>query len=160
MLKEISISGLNYLISSDGKVFGKHNIEIKQRLNADGYPVVTLGNKKIRRFSQRVHRLVCECFVENPFGKPEVNHIDGNKQNNNYTNLEWATRSEQMQHAFKLGLKTNKGICNGRAKLSELDIPEIKKLKNEGMEIASIARKFGVGWTTISHVLKGESWNK
>jgi DNA invertase Pin-like site-specific DNA recombinase len=53
-----------------------------------------------------------------------------------------------------------KGSSNGRAKLSEPDILEIKKLYSDKMGIAAIARKFGVGWTTISHVLKNETWNK
>ena len=99
-------------------------------------------------------------FVENPNNKPEVNHIDGNKQNNNYKNLEWSTRKEQMIHAFKLGLKKgSKGHKNGRAVLSEPDIPIIKELHSSGWKTAEIAKKFGVGWTTIDHVLKGETWN-
>lgn len=159
MIKEFIYSGFKYSVSEDGKIFGKNGVELKQRLNADGYPVITLGNNNIKRSSMRVHRIVCENFVPNPENKPEVNHIDGNKQNNHFTNLEWTTRKEQMEHAFRTGLaKGKKGGINGRAVLSEPDAIEIRKLYSNKTPIAEIARKFGVGWTTVSQVLKNETW--
>lgn len=52
-----------------------------------------------------VHVLVALHFIPNPFNKPQVNHINGNKNDNNFENLEWVTQSENMIHAIKLGLK-------------------------------------------------------
>jgi len=137
-----------------------HAGEMKQRLNSDGYPTVTAGSKYAKRTNVRVHRFVALCFVDNPDRKPEVNHIDGNKQNNHYTNLEWATRQEQMVHAFKLGLREgSKGETNGRAKLSEPDVREIRNLyEQDKLTISEIARRYGIGWTTVNHILKNETW--
>lgn len=56
--------------------------------------------------TERVHRLVASAFVPNPDNKSDVNHIDGNKLNNHYTNLEWVTKSENMRHAYDTGLAT------------------------------------------------------
>lgn len=53
-----------------------------------------------------IHRLLAQAFIPNPEGKPEVNHKDGNRQNNSLDNLEWATRIENAQHAVRTGLRT------------------------------------------------------
>lgn len=81
---------------------------------SDGnYQMVSLnrdGNKK----TFRVHKLVAEHFVPNPNNLPEVNHIDGNKLNCRASNLEWSTRLENEQHAWKLGLKNR--FTNNKSK--------------------------------------------
>ena len=65
-----------------------------------GYNLVALYLKKKRR-DLLVHRLVAETFVQNPAGAPEVNHKDGNKQNNSADNLEWCTQSENLRHRYR-----------------------------------------------------------
>jgi hypothetical protein len=73
-----------------------------------GYPRVNLrgyeGSKK-----HFIHRLVAEAFIPNPENKREVNHKDGDKANNQVTNLEWCTPSENMKHAYSSRLNTNCG---------------------------------------------------
>jgi len=70
----------------------------------NGYYYVCLSkNGKVRKF--KVNRLVAQAFIPNPDNKPFVNHIDGDKLNNNVNNLEWCTQSENMLHAYKYGLR-------------------------------------------------------
>ena len=61
--------------------------------------------KENKGTSYYIHRLVAEAFIPNPEGKPEVNHIDGNRQNNHISNLEWVTSGENSLHASKTGLR-------------------------------------------------------
>jgi hypothetical protein len=82
---------------------------LKTRLNRGGYEVVTIWVEGIRK-DTTVHQLVAQAFIPNPEDKPTVNHKDGNKLNNHVSNLEWATRSEQEQHARSIGLKNNKHL--------------------------------------------------
>lgn len=96
----------DYVITTEGKVISYKKYKEGKELCPDirrGYYVISLvvNGKKI---SKSVHRLVAETFIPNPLGLPQVNHIDGNKLNNNIHNLEWCTRSENMLHAHKHGL--------------------------------------------------------
>ena len=106
------------------------------------------------------HRLVAFCFLENSKEFKEVNHIDGNKKNNFYKNLEWCTRSHNVKHCFQIGLRNSKGENNGRAKIKKEDVRKIKDMYSNKISIAEIARTFKIGWTTVSHILKNESWKE
>lgn len=98
-----------YEVSNKGRV--KSNIKFHGVLNrimnpglSSGYFTLTLYKNKTRK-TKRVHRLVAENFIDNQKNKREVNHIDGNKLNNNVNNLEWCTSSENTIHSFKIGLQ-------------------------------------------------------
>lgn len=96
----------HYFVTPDGKVYtlwrrsGKWK-EQRQRPHNRGYLRVQINNK-----DAYVHRLVAECFIDNPKGLLEVNHKDGNKRNNRVDNLEWCTRSENNKHAYQTGLRS------------------------------------------------------
>ena len=77
---------------------------IYPQINSDGYAKITLRDNNAKRKTFSVHRLVAELFIDNPEHKETVNHIDGIKTNNHYSNLEWNTRSENIQHAWNNGL--------------------------------------------------------
>lgn len=88
----------NYSVSNEGRV--KNNTSgriIAPWIDTNGYPSVHLG-KPIRR----VHKLVAEAFVPNPFGLSENNHKDGDKTNCNEWNLEWCTHGENVLHSYKV----------------------------------------------------------
>lgn len=88
----------SYQISNDGHVKNSRGKEKSLSKSDDGYLKVDLYSAGIRS-TKRVHRLVAEAFIPNPYNKPEINHKDGNKHNNNAKNLEWVNRSENMRHA-------------------------------------------------------------
>lgn len=93
-----------YMILDMGFVYNrKTKMLLKNSINFDGYNHVTLYHNG-NRYRKLVHRLVAEAFIPNPENKPEVNHKDGNKTNNDISNLEWVTHSENIQHAYDTGL--------------------------------------------------------
>ena len=86
----------NYYITKDGKVYNKKTeryLKITQR--PTGYCVVNLSKNGAYK-SFYVHRLVAYAFIPNPEGKPYINHIDENKNNNHFSNLEWCTQKENI----------------------------------------------------------------
>lgn len=96
MEKWSPIPDTHYSVSSEGRVRNDETSKIKALdKRHDGYCKVDLYSEG-NRSSKRVHRLVAEAFIPNPDNKPQVNHIDGNKINNNVENLEWVDGSENM----------------------------------------------------------------
>lgn len=94
-----------YFITKEGKIYSKLKEkglrELRPHVNNRGYMVIT-----IRKKCYKIHRLVAENFLPKIDGKPVVNHIDGDKLNNNVNNLEWCTQSENVQHAWNNGLNS------------------------------------------------------
>lgn len=115
-----------------------------------GYLRVELSkNKNNRKFL--VHRLVAETFIPNNNTELQVNHIDGNKQNNNINNLEWITPTENNLHAIRLGLK--KDFNNKKKKVCKID--ENNNVIDIYPSISEAARKNNVCPSIISRCTKG-----
>lgn len=92
-----------YSVDRNGIVKNSRGKEKALQVDDKGYFRVDLYDGGVRT-TKKVHRLVAEAFIPNPNNKPDINHIDGNKLNNSVDNLEWVTKSENMQHAFRIGL--------------------------------------------------------
>ena len=119
-----------------------------------------LKNKETKYFN--IHRLVAEAFIPNPDNKPEVNHIDGIKNNNTVSNLEWCTPRENTQHILKLRRSQSKKW--GNASLSDKQVIEIleflKENTQKGIRVkhglhAYIGRKYGVSRKVIINIYEG-----
>lgn len=89
-----------YEISNTGRVRNIRTGLIKtNEIDKNGYVRIQLCKNKVHR-KYFIHRLVATCFIENPQHKPQVNHKDMNRSNNNVDNLEWVTNSENQKHAI------------------------------------------------------------
>lgn len=147
---------------SNGKVIC--NFHVKGRmltLNRTGkgrkYYGVSINGK-----TTKVHRLVAEAFVPNPFNLPVVNHIDGNSLNNRADNLEWTTVKGNIRHAKLHGL-CPRGEDSYNAKLTEMDVKRIRKTYIKGdKEYGSkpLARKYNVSSTTIRLIIQKKIWRE
>lgn len=149
----------NYRLYIDGEVWSVKSNKFLKQETSKGYKRVTLSlNGKIKRF--QTHRLVAMYFIGNKSNKPCVNHIDGNKENNHVSNLEWCTYSENENHSYN-----SLGKINPIRKLSKLDIIDIKKncvkanTKNVILfpgNVKTFMLKYNVSRKTILNVLNNK----
>ena len=144
-----------YQVSSDGRVRSidryvpsKNNsiklckgVERCLERKEDGYLEVNLykhgENGKKNGKNYLVHRLVTFSFIPNPDNKPEVNHKDGNKSNNDVSNLEWVTKSENIRHAYATGLNSIE-VARENVHKASLISAELSKVKCKCIETGQI----------------------
>ena len=123
---------------------------IKPRHYKNGYCFVALyKNGECKQ--ETIHRIVAETFVSNPLNLPEVNHIDGDKDNNVYTNLQWCTRQENCLHAVRNGLKSMKPVHAAANKANMRPV-----VREDGVVYCSIkdaARENGVSNSVVNQSL-------
>jgi hypothetical protein len=152
------ISGFDYVVSKDGKVFrkvGDGHRKISPATNDDGYKTVVLYKDSKPHFKY-VHNLVANAWNGDSNGKPIVNHKDGDKSNDDADNLEYASAAQNTQHAYKRGLaKPPKGEINGKAELTSKQVASIKKSKKTGVELASL---YNTTPENISMIRNNKRW--
>jgi hypothetical protein len=119
--------------------------------DAKGYLVVRLCNADgaYKGVNFKVHRLVAEAFIPNPGNKPEVNHINGRKDDNNVGNLEWATGSENKKHAQQTGLLKDR-------KAKSVKVYMRGQLVDIVMGTTKASKKYKIGKTTLLEIIRGE----
>lgn len=140
-----------YLISSLGRVYSELNERlIRPQISQNGYLKLSLKCivKNSKTFT--VHRLVALHFIPNsePGIRNTVNHIDGNKLNNNVKNLEWLSLSDNIQHAYDMKIKVCKTCENHHnSKYSNDTVTTICKLIGEGKKNQEICIAINLPYT-------------
>ena len=142
MWKKIEYPGIRknmYLISENGDVM---NIFSGKTLtpypDKDGYLKIGLVGEISRTKNAFIHRLVGFAFVENPNNYPVIDHLDGVKTHNHYTNLEWVTIKENTNRAERMGLRKIQGADNGNSKYSEEFVRSICEKYEQGLGIKDV----------------------
>lgn len=148
----------SYEASSEGHIRNRRTNRVLIEFEGkDGYLRTQFDGK-----TRTVHRVIAEAFLPSDEGKEFVNHKDGNKRNNNISNLEWCTREENIQHAYRTGLiRPKRGVLNGRCKLTPETVSfiiENYRPRDATFGAKPLAKKFGVAPQTISAVASGQNW--
>lgn len=145
----------HYLVSQDGRVWSiKSQRLMKNVKNLTGYHISCLTvNGKPTRFN--VHKLVVDAFIGKVKCSDVIDHIDGNRENNNVKNLRIVTQSDNLKFARKRMIENG----NHGFKLCEKDVIEIKLLlKNKSLSERKIAEKYSVGKSLINDIKLGYKW--
>ena len=131
------VNASKYYVTTFGEVFSTITWDyLVGNMSFDGYRRVLLTRDNGTTITIGIHRLVAMAFLPNPECKNEVNHLDGNKLNNNVSNLQWTWSYENMEHALHNGLR--------KSAISDDTIREICKLLEQGERGCDIARKLNI----------------
>ena len=142
----------NYSISTSGEITNLTTNHIKKHWQcANGYLYVDLQHKGYRT-KVPLHRLLALHFIPNPEDKKTVNHIDGNKLNNNLSNLEWCTYAENIQHAYDNNLN-HQSRKTSNAEADSLFLTRIMT----GTTITALAKELNVSISQLSYRMKEAS---
>lgn len=148
----------HYSVSIDGVIVNKRTGYVRRhQITSKGYHVVlfNFGNGELR--PMKVSRLVALVYIPNENNLPEVNHIDGNKNNDYYLNLEWCTGRENKEHAKKMGLVNS--LYTG---LEVNDILMIRNSVRRGIPWKQIYMdyKMKTGWWNFRDICRCKTWKE
>lgn len=145
------------VVDTTGRRQVKRGTVLKPRCHSGGYRVVNvLDDGKFK--TKFVHSIVADAFIGSRPEGHDVNHIDGDKSNNAASNMEYATRKENMDHAWNLGLVDNRGECNGQARYTEDQIRKCFELVRSGKTQREASELSGVSVGMVQQVWTGNRW--
>lgn len=149
----------NYYITDDGKVWSERTQKfLSFQYDKNGYVKVQMRSTDNKSHRYSVHRLVLENFkpVEN-MENLQVNHIDGNKKNNNLTNLEWTTSEENIRHAIDNNLRAT---INGASKLTSEQVIEIYRRATNGERNIDLGKEFNIHPDQVGKIKNKKAWKE
>lgn len=146
--------------SEDGRLALKTGRILVDADNGKGYRYVTISLHRVRK-NYYVHRLVAETWLDNPNNLPEVNHKDGDKTNNHYSNLEWSSLQHNRDHAVKNNLIPH-GEGSVKSKLKEKQVIEILELHRENKHVnrCELGRIYKMSDSHICEIISGKTWRR
>ena len=146
-----------YTIDTDGCVF---NVTDNKPLKGTS---ITPNNRYVKihlgKFHS-LHRLVAQHFIPNPDSLPQVNHINGNRNDNRAVNLEWCSARTNVKHAYSTGLKHNRGETNPVSLLTEDQVRQVWALRHSALTAQQIVDRLGllVGPCAVKLIRRGKAW--
>ena len=149
----------NYYITDDGKVWSERTQKfLSFQYDKNGYVKVQMRSTDNKSHRYSIHRLVLENFkpVEN-MENLQVNHIDGNKKNNNLTNLEWTTSEENIRHAIDNNLRAT---INGASKLTPEQVIEIYRRATNGERNIDLGKEFNIHPDQVDRIKNKKAWKE
>lgn len=163
MIKDIpNFSG--YFADVDGNIYSSKKGNRVKKLTPQfqkqwGYYSLRLiadcGNKK----HMTVHRLVAITYLPNTDNLPEVNHKNGNKTDNRLSNLEWMSKSDNIKHAYQIGMNCVKGVLNGRSTLEEHEVLEIYNKLYQGVSTNVLMAEYDTSRGIVSDIKRRAAWS-
>jgi hypothetical protein len=149
-----------YVATSEGDVLSLRRVRpvrLKGSVDRDGYLQSSVSCDGVAK-CRRLHTLVALAFHGTPRkGHTQVRHLDGDRQNNDPSNLKWGTSQENAADAMRHGTKA-RGESNGVAKLTVKDIVAIRRRRADGEGLQSIGDDFGCSKVNVRYICIGQTW--